>query len=252
MARAAVPGGLKARRTWRPSVLVERRTESPSACTLVLEAPGWPGHLAGQHVDVRLTAEDGYQTARSYSLAAPADGDRLEITVQRTTGGEVSPFLADDLATGDEIEVRGPLGGWFVWRHEQTEPVLLVAGGSGVVPLMAMVRARAGASRAPFRLIHSVRTREDRIYAAELRRRAAEDGGLDVTYVYTRSSPAEDPRPPGRIRPEDLAAHGWPADFEPTCYVCGPTGFVESVSGLLVEQGHHPDRIRTERFGSGS
>ena len=252
MARAAVPGGLKARRTWRPSVLVERRTESPSACTLVLEAPGWPGHLPGQHVDVRLTAEDGYQTARSYSLAAPADGDRLEITVQRTTGGEVSPFLADDLTTGGEVEVRGPLGGWFVWRPEQTEPVLLVAGGSGVVPLMAMVRARAGVSRAPFRLIHSVRTREDRIYAAELRRRAAEDGGLDVTYVYTRASPAEDPRPPGRIRPEDLAAHGWPADFEPTCYVCGPTGFVESVSGLLVEQGHHPDRIRTERFGSGS
>ena len=135
--------------------------------------PDWPGHLAGQHVDVRLTAEDGYQAARSYSIAAPADGDRVEITVQRLADGEVSPFLVDDLAVGDAVEVRGPLGGWFVWRPEQPEPVLLVAGGSGVVPLMAMVRARAGASRAPFRLVYSVRTPADRIYATELRRRAA-------------------------------------------------------------------------------
>jgi ferredoxin-NADP reductase len=249
MARAAVPGGLRARRAWRPAVLLERRIETPSARTLVLEADEWSGHLAGQHVDVRLTAEDGYQTARSYSLAAPSDGRRLEITVQRTAGGEVSPFLVDDLDVGGRVEVRGPLGGWFVWRPSDPAPVLLVAGGSGVVPLMAMIRARAGASRAPFRLVYSVRTAEDRIYAAELRRRAAEDGGLDVAYVYTREAPDGSPRPPGRIRAEDLVAHGWPPDFEPTCYVCGPTPLVEAVAGLLVAAGHDPDRIRTERFG---
>ena len=228
---------------------MDRRTETPSARTLVLEVDDWAGHLAGQHVDVRLTAEDGYQTARSYSLAAPVDGRRLEITVQRTAGGEVSPFLADDLGVGDRVEVRGPLGGWFVWRPTDPAPVLLVAGGSGVVPLMAMIRARAGESRAPFRLVYSVRTPEDRIYAAELRRRAAEDGGLDVAYVYTRRAPSDGPRPPGRIRADDLVAHGWPPDFEPTCYVCGPTPLVEAVAGLLVGAGHDPDRIRTERFG---
>jgi ferredoxin-NADP reductase len=230
-------------------VLLERRTESPSARTLVLQVDEWAGHLPGQHVDVRLTAEDGYQTARSYSLAAPPDGDRLEITVQRADSGEVSPFLADDLEVGDRVELRGPLGGWFVWRPEDPGPVLLVAGGSGVVPLMAMIRARAGVSRAPFRLIYSVRTPEDRLYAAELRRRAAEDGGLDVSYVYTREAPADSPRPPGRIRADDLVTHGWPPDFEPTCFVCGPTPLVDAVAGLLVGWGHDPGRIRTERFG---
>jgi ferredoxin-NADP reductase len=215
----------------------------------VLEVDEWAGHLPGQHVDVRLTASDGYQAARSYSLAAPLDGTRLEITVQRTAGGEVSPFLTDDLGVGDRVEVRGPLGGWFVWRPSDPAPVLLVAGGSGVVPLMAMVRARAGASRAPFRLVYSVRTPEDRIYAAELRRRAAEDGGLDVAYVYTRVAPSEGTRAPGRIRADDLVAHGWPPDFDPTCYVCGPTPFVETVARLLVSGGHDPGRIRTERFG---
>ena len=249
MARAAVPGGLTARRAWRPAVLLERRTESPSARTLVLEVDEWGGHLPGQHLDVRLTAEDGYRTARSYSLAGPPVGNRLEITVQRADGGEVSPFLADELGIGDRVEVRGPLGGWFVWQPGDAGPVLLVAGGSGVVPLMAMIRARAGVSRAPFRLVYSVRTPDDRIYAAELRRRAAEDGGLDVTYVYTRAAPVDSPRPPGRIRADDLVAHGWPPDFEPTCYVCGPTPLVEAVAGLLVGWGHDPRRIRTERFG---
>jgi ferredoxin-NADP reductase len=249
VARAAVPGGLRGRRAWRPAVLLERRTESPSARTLVLGVDAWAGHLPGQHVDVRLTAQDGYQTARSYSLAAPADGTRLEITVQRTSGGEVSPFLSDELCVGDRVELRGPLGGWFVWRPEAPGPVLLVAGGSGIVPLMAMIRERTGTSRAPFRLVHSVRTPEDRIYAAELRRRAADDGGLDVSYVYTREAPPESPRPPGRIRADDLLAHGWPPDFEPTCYVCGPTPLVEVVAGLLVGSGHDPEHIRTERFG---
>jgi ferredoxin-NADP reductase len=215
----------------------------------VLRIDDWPGHVAGQHVDVRLTAEDGYQAARSYSLATPPDGDRLEITVQRLSDGEVSPFLTDELAVGDAVETRGPFGGWFVWRAQDSGPVLLVAGGSGVVPLMAMIRARAGTSRAPFRLVYSVRTPADRIYASELRRRVAEDGGLDVAWVHTRIAPDGDPRPSGRLRAEDLAAHGWPPDFEPTCYVCGPTGFVEAAATLLTNAGHDPARIRTERFG---
>jgi ferredoxin-NADP reductase len=143
------------------------------------------------------------------------------------------------------------LGGWFVWRPEDTAPVLLVAGGSGVVPLMAMIRARAGASRVPFRLIYSVRSPEDRLYGAELRRRAAEDGGLDVAWVHTRTAPQDDPRPPGRLSALDLTEHGWPPDFEPTCYVCGPTGFVETAAKLLLGIGHPPERIRTERFGGG-
>jgi ferredoxin-NADP reductase len=249
MARAAVPGGLRARRAWQLAVLVDRRVETGTASTLVLEVKDWPGHLAGQHVDVRLTAEDGYQASRSYSLAAPADGDRIEITVQRLDDGEVSPFLTDELATGDELEVRGPFGGWFVWRTDDPGPVLLVGGGSGVVPLMAMVRARAGASRAPFRLLTSVRTPEDAIYAAELRRRAAEDPGLEVAWIYTRRGLEDGPRQPGRLQAEDLRRHGWPPSLEPTCYVCGPTNFVEATARLLLAAGHDAARIRTERFG---
>jgi ferredoxin-NADP reductase len=249
MARAAVSGGLKVRRTWRSARLVERRPETESASTLVLEVPGWPGHLAGQHVDVRLTAPDGYQAARSYSLAAPTNGDRIEITVQRVADGEVSSYLADDARSGDSVEVRGPVGGWFVWKPENNGAVLLVAGGSGVVPLMAMIRSRDGASPTPFRLIYSVRTPEDRIYDDELQRRATEDGGLDITFLYTRTAPEGETRSVGRITLEDLIAYGWPADLEPTCYVCGPTAFVETVSDLLVGLGHDPTMIRTERFG---
>jgi len=241
---------LAARRAWRRATIVERRAETTTAHTLVLEVPDWPGHLGGQHVDVRLTADDGYQASRSYSIAAPAVGSRLELTVQRVEDGEVSTYLVEDAVVGDELEVRGPLGGWFVWRPEDTATVLLVAGGSGMVPLMAMVRARAEAgSRVPFRLVASVRTPEDRLYAAELRRRRGEDAGLDVTWLYTRSAPEEERRPPGRVTAADLAAHGWPPDFEPAVYVCGPTAFVESASTLLVDAGHDPARVRTERFG---
>ena len=249
MARAAVPGGLKVRRAWRPARLVERRPETGSASTLAFEVPGWPGHLAGQHIDVRLTAPDGYQAARSYSLAAPTNGDRIEITVQRVPDGEVSSYLADEARDGDAVEVRGPVGGWFVWRPEDSAPVLLLAGGSGVVPLMAMIRSRDGVSPAPFRLIYSVRTPEDRIYDHELRRRATEDGGLDITFLYTRTAPAAETRSVGRITAEDLLRYGWPPDVEPTCYVCGPTPFVETVADLLIDLGHNPTRIRTERFG---
>jgi ferredoxin-NADP reductase len=249
MARAAVSGGLKLRRTWRPAVLVERRQETPSACTLVLEVPGWPGHLAGQHLDIRLTAPDGYQAARSYSLAAPAEGEQIDITVQGVPEGEVSSYLVGDARPGDSVEVRGPVGGWFVWKPEQSGPVLLVAGGSGVVPLMAMIRTRDGISGAPFRLIYSVRGPDERIYHDELRRRTAEESELSVTFIYTRTAPEDEARPAGRISLDDLISYGWPAEAEPICYVCGPTGFVETVSDLLIFLGHDPTRIRTERFG---
>ena len=239
-----------ARRAWRRATLVERRAETVTAHTLVLEVDGWTGHLGGQHVDVRLTADDGYQATRSYSLAAPAVGPRLELTVQRVQDGEVSTYLTEVAAVGDEVEVRGPLGGWFVWRPEEKAPVMLVAGGSGLVPLMAMVRARAEAgSRAPFRLVASVRTPEDRLYADELRRRRSDDGGLDVTWLYTRRAPDGERRAPGRVTAADLAAHGWPPDFEPLVFVCGPTAYVETASTLLVEAGHDASRVRTERFG---
>lgn len=247
MARAAVPGRLGERVRWRASTLLDTRAETSSAHTLVLKVPGWPGHLAGQHVDVRLTAEDGYSTQRSYSIASAADGELVELTVQRVSDGEVSPYLVDQLGSGDQVELRGPVGGWFVWRPEQTEPVLLVAGGSGVVPLMAMIRARrAAGSRAPFRLLYSVRTPEDRIYRTELLRA---DHGLDVSYLYTRRAPEGWARAPGRLGVKDATESGWPSQFAPTIYVCGPTGFVEHAADLLVDLGHSAERIRTERFG---
>ncbi|EWT01996.1 oxidoreductase [Intrasporangium oryzae NRRL B-24470] len=249
MARTAIPGGLSARRAWRSATLADRRPETAQAVTLVLDVPDWPGHVPGQHVDVRLTSEDGYRATRSYSVAAPTDGDALELTVQRVPDGEVSTFLCDDLRRGDTVEVRGPLGGWFVWRPGQPGPVLLVAGGSGVVPLMSMLRARPAGSASPFRLVYSARSPEDLLYREELARRAAENDGVEVGLVFTRSAPEGDRRGVGRLRPEDLTGHGWSVDDAPTCYVCGPTGFVESAAAHLVALGHPPERIRTERFG---
>ncbi|GGM39953.1 oxidoreductase [Micromonospora sonchi] len=238
------------RMSWQPARLVHRRVETPTAQTLVLQVPGWAAHLPGQHVDIRLTASDGYQAARSYSLAAPADGDRVEVTVQRVPDGEVSPFLVEGYREGDPVEVRGPIGGWFIWRPAQTEPVLLVAGGSGVVPLMAMIRARrAAGNRVPFRLIYSVRTPSDVFYAEELRHRVRDDAGLDVAYVYTRETPEGWRGEPHRVGLADVSAHGWPPNLEPVAYICGPTGFVEAVSDLLVGLGHPAGRVRTERFG---
>jgi ferredoxin-NADP reductase len=217
---------------------------------LVLDVPDWPGHAAGQHVDVRLTAPDGYTAQRSYSLAAPADGDRVELTVQHVDDGEVSEYLANVYAIGDPVEVRGPVGGWFVWRPTHPDPVFLVAGGSGIVPLMAMIRARAAAdSKTPFRLLYSVRSPNEIIFADELRRRARDDRGLDVTYLYTRSAPDGWPGRPHRITVADLNNAGWPPDLAPACFVCGPTGFVEAAADILVALGHDPRRVKTERFG---
>jgi ferredoxin-NADP reductase len=220
------------------------RDETATARTLVFDVPGWPGHLAGQHVDVRLTAADGYSTQRSYSLAA---ADRVELTVQRVPDGEVSPYLADVLGVGDPVEIRGPVGGWFVWRPDETRPVLLVAGGSGIVPLMAMVRARRlNGSGTPFRLLYSVRTPADTYYDGELRR---PEPGLDVGYIYTRSAPDGWPRPPGRLTAADVGSDAGAAEFDRDCFVCGPTGFVEAAADILLARGQDPRRIKTERFG---
>jgi ferredoxin-NADP reductase len=247
MARAAVSGRL----TWRVATVAGIRTETRSARTLVLDVPDWPGHLPGQHVDVRLTAPDGYRAQRSYSIASAwRDGGAVELTVQRVADGEVSSYLTEDLAAGHPLELRGPVGGWFVWRTTQTAPVLLVAGGSGVVPLMARIRARGAVrGRQPFRLVYSVRTPADVIYRDELARRVRDDPGLDVHYVYTRETPDGWPEPAKRLGVATLNTHGWPADFGPDCFVCGPTGFVEAAADILVALGHDPRRIRTERFG---
>lgn len=246
MARAAVSGRL----TWRASELVASDDLTGSARRLVFEVPGWPGHLPGQHVDVRLTAEDGYSVQRSYSISSAPDGNLVELAVQRVEDGEVSPYLCDVLTVGSQIELRGPVGGWFVWRSSDSAPVTLVAGGSGIAPLMAMVRVRAlEGSRVPFRLVYSVRTPEDVMFADELRRRAREDPGLDVRLVYTRQAPEGSPEPPGRLGVATLNTHGWPAEFTPNVFVCGPTGFVETVSDIFVALGHDPRRVRTERFG---
>jgi ferredoxin-NADP reductase len=248
VARAAVLGRL----TWQVGTIAAVRRETPSTATLVLDVPQWPSHLAGQHVDVKLTAEDGYSAQRSYSIASAPAAGRVEITVQRVDDGEVSPYLVDVAQVGDQIELRGPIGGYFVWRpdREPQPPVTLLAGGSGVVPLMAMVRTRADAgSRTPFRLIYSVRSPEDAIYADELRRRVRDDMGLDVAWAYTRKAPDGWTGQVGRLDAGRLAADGWPATLEPDLFVCGPTAFVEAMADMLVDAGHEPHRIRTERFG---
>ena len=245
MAGAAVLGRL----TWRVSTVTSVRGETATARTIVLNVPGWPGHRAGQHVDVRLTAADGYSAQRSYSIASAPDGDQLELTVQLLADGEVSPYLAQVLAAGDPLELRGPIGGWFAWDPAPA-PVLLVAGGSGVVPLMAMIRARAATGTgSPFRLVYSVRGPDDAFYAAELAERQRGDDGLHVAYVYTRTTPPGWPVPPGRIGAGALTAPELAPDRNPAVFVCGPTGFVETVANLLVNAGHDPRAIKTERFG---
>ena len=246
MAGAAVLGRL----TWQASRVRAVREETSTARTIVLDVPGWPGHLAGQHVDVRLTAEDGYSAERSYTIASAPDGDRLELTVQRLPDGEVSSYLAEVLAVGYPLELRGPIGGWFVWDPAATAPVMLVAGGSGIVPLMAMVRTREMAgSHAPFKLVYSVRAPDTALYSEELAVRQRRGDGLDVTYVYTRTVPPGSRLTAGRISAGVLASAGWPPDRHPAVFVCGPTGFVEGVATLLVNAGHDAGNIKTERFG---
>lgn len=239
---------LKPRLQWRTARVMNSQPETDSARTIGLAVPGWRGHLAGQHIDLKLTAEDGYSAQRSYSLSRPADGERIELTVQEIADGEVSPYLVG-LAEGDEIELRGPIGGWFVWRPADEARVLLVAGGSGIVPLMAMLRQRVVAGTAHFRLVYSVRSPADVYYAQELDRLERECDWLQVALVYTRSAAPQTARPTGRIRSGDLAPARWNSHDAVRVYVCGPTGFVESVTTKLIERGHHQSAIRTERFG---
>jgi ferredoxin-NADP reductase len=224
--------------------------ETPSVRSIVLECPGWRGHLPGQHVDVRLTAEDGYQAQRSYSIATPADGERLTITVERISDGEVSPYLADELRVGDKLELRGPIGGYFVWEPEREGPLLLIGGGSGVVPLMAMIRARvASEAPVPVRLLLSSRSWEEVIFREELEGLARDEAGIEVLHTLTRSQPAGWSGLRRRVDREMLAGAAWPPADRPLCYVCGPTGLVETAASALVDLGHDPARIRTERFG---
>jgi ferredoxin-NADP reductase len=243
--------GIPARLAWRRATMLQRIQETPHVTSLMLDVPGWVGHRAGQHLDVRLTAEDGYQTERSYSIASAPLGDtRVTLTVERLDDGEVSPYLTDVLRPGDELEVRGPIGGWFTWRPEEGGPLQLVAGGSGIAPLMAMIRHRAAVqSPAPVCLLYSSRTYEDIIYREEFDRYAADGMDLHVAYALTRSRPPEWQGYVRRIDREMLEAVAWAPEERPLIFVCGPTPLVESVATLCVELGYAPERIKTERFG---
>jgi ferredoxin-NADP reductase len=230
----------------------EVTTETPRVQTLILDVEGWPGHRAGQHVDVRLTAEDGYTAQRSYSIASPP-GERPAITVERLDDGEVSPYLVEVARPGDEIEVRGPIGGWFVWGPEDGGPLLLVGGGSGVVPLMAMARHRAATgSDVPVRLLLSSRTWDDVIYRDELAELAGRGDGLEVVHTLTRAQPDGWSGYARRVDEAMLREVAWPAGGGARAYVCGPTAFVETVAESLVALGYDPGRVRTERFGATS
>lgn len=243
---------IRRRLTWQVATVADVRRETNTARTIVLDVPDWPGHLAGQHLDVRLTAEDGYRASRSYSIAsawAGSDtGSTIELTVELVPDGEVSPYLVEVLKVGDPLEIRGPVGGWFVWRPEQDGPVQLIGGGSGVVPLRAMLSAHAAAgSTTPMRLLYSVRRPESVIYVGDLKELATSDD-VDVRLVYTREAPAGEPRV-GRIDAELIERYAFRPAEGATTYVCGPTPFVETVADLLVAAGHDPAHVRTERFG---
>jgi ferredoxin-NADP reductase len=229
--------------------VVDATFETPRVRTLVLQASEWPGHRAGQHVDVRLTAEDGYQAQRSYSLASPP-GDPPAITVERLDDGEVSPYLVDELRPGDRFEIRGPIGGHFVWDAPDGGPLFLAAGGSGIVPLMAMVRHRArSGSDVPARLLYSSRSWEDVIYRDELGELAERPDGLEVVHTLTRSQPPGWTGHRRRVDGELLREVAWPAEDGAQAFVCGPTAFVETVASGLVDLGHPPELVKTERFG---
>jgi ferredoxin-NADP reductase len=286
VARAAVPGRL----TWLVATVRETRDETATARTLVLDVPGWPGHLAGQHVTAKLIAADGYSAQRSYSIASASAPDYIELTVQRVADGEVSSYLSEIAGPGDQFELRGPIGGWFAWQPDDPRPLLLLAGGSGIVPLMSMIRTHeAVSSKAPLQLIYSTRTPDDVIYGDELAKRARVSPVTVVTFLYTRLTrwrktpatlepgsevsgeprrggllsrhlahqPAASAAPgqgpvrgyAGRLSAEVLAKTAFPPELGPAVFACGPSGFVEAASQLLVAAGYPPASIKTERFG---
>jgi ferredoxin-NADP reductase len=242
-----------ARLEWRIATVTGVRNETPHARTIALDIPGWPGHHAGQHVDIRLVAQDGYEAQRSYSIASAPEDASVELTVERIANAEVSPYLCDVLHSGDGLEVRGPIGGYFVWSVMQEGPLFLVAGGSGIVPLMSMLRHRsrstaAARTRAPVRMLYSARSLDDVIYQRELEG-MANDSDVRVALTLTRLAPPEWNGYRRRIDRAMLDDIAWPAAPNTRAFVCGPTPLVESVASLLVEMGYDPSRVRTERFG---
>jgi ferredoxin-NADP reductase len=258
---APVPAPATANR-WRSATLVGLHSQSRHARTLALRVPGWPGHLPGQHLDVRLTAADGYSAQRSYSLAEPATANRVAITVDLLAHGEVSPYLVETMEIGDELDVRGPIGGWFVWEPGDSAigdgPVLLIAGGSGVVPLMTMLRARTRAGDlTPTLLVYSLRGPRDLMYGPELQEMSthgteadAAPGSPEVRLVYTRTVPPGHRRPASHLTVEDLRPPDtWVEPLAARVYLCGSSGFVDHATDLLRRAGYPDDRIRTERFG---
>jgi ferredoxin-NADP reductase len=234
---------------WRTLNVLEIAAESTHAKTIMLERENWPGHLAGQHVDVRLTAEDGYQAERSYSIASAPEAPHLALTIERIGDGEVSPYLTDQLRPGDELELRGPIGGHFTWRVEDGGPLLLVAGGSGLVPLMAMLRHRAArGATLDTRLLASSRTWEDLLYRDELLR-IADEAGMHARFTLTREQPSGWTGFDRRVDAEMLRQVGPDPVARPKIFVCGPTPFVEQAADALVELGHAPANVHAERFG---
>jgi ferredoxin-NADP reductase len=238
---------LRERVGWRVATAGPVTEETASVRTIELRVPGWPGHRAGQHLDLRLTAEDGYQAERSYSIAS-APGEPVAITVERLDDGEVSPYLTEELRPGDQLEVRGPIGGYFVWDAGKRDPLLLVGGGSGVVPLRSILRYRERAGAAvPARLLYSARSLADVIYRDELGRYR---DGVQVVCTLTRSHPPGWTGHTGRVDAALLGEVAWPVSQHPLTFVCGPTSFVEAVAGTLAGLGYPPQRIKTERFGA--
>jgi ferredoxin-NADP reductase len=235
------------RLSWLPGELVEIVPENERARTLRIRVPGWTPHRAGQHVDLRLTADDGYEAVRSYSLAAPAQNETVSVTVERLDDGEVSPYLVDEMQVGDQLELRGPVGGYFVWDPGDPTPLSLIAGGSGVVPIVAMIRQRAlESARAPMRLLYSARSEGDLLFCREL---DDAEQGVAVFYTLTRSQPQGWTGYRRRVDREMLEEVAWPVEGNPQAFVCGPTAFVEHVAELLLEIGYPPAAVRTERFG---
>ena len=247
MARAALLGRLN----WQLGTLAEIVRETPRVASLYFDVPDWPGHEAGQHVDVRLTADDGYQAQRSYSIASSPEDRRLALTVERLDDGEVSPYLVGELRPGDKLELRGPIGGYFVWRGDDDRPLFLVGGGSGVVPLMSMLRHRARiGARTETVLLFSSRTLADVIYRDELERLHAAGDGLRVVHTLTREKPAGWTGYTRRIDEAMLREVAWPAARRPAVFICGPTPFVEAAASLLVAMGYDAQSVKTERFGA--